>query len=262
MNSYIGVTGFTTRYEVRAAVRAWERLPRLGDRQLMIGVLAKNTIFEGEDGYAGTLKHPARYPRAGEIAMIFPPRSPGGTQSLNLIHYATREPGRLAHQLEAMRLLGGRNFHGFQLNVCWPDKDQLLASFEAGCKIVLQIGWQALEMVNHDPGQLRQRIVGYGDFLSGVLLDLSGGLGLPLDVEEIEPYVAELFRYARAHAPWLSIGVAGGLTAETLPGLQGLVDKYPQLSLDTESRIRTADDQLDIAAMESYLVTAHSLFVR
>ena len=54
----------------------------------------------------------------------------------------------------------------------------------------------------------------------------------------------------------VGLGVAGGLCAERLYLLDGLLDEFPNLSIDAEGRLRDANDQLDLSAAKDYVLGA------
>ena len=245
MRPYIGVTGFTTPQEIRAAIRFFGRATT---HQLMVGVLMSSKTLRGE-----TNKWPRRYPRVSAIHDLFV-KSPA---VFNVIHFATDDKRRLGRDLmHIVADVAGPHLHGFQLNVCWPDIGQIKAFHDATAgqyRIVLQVGGKALDEVGHSPLELAQRVATYRDVAHCVLLDQSGGHGKPLNVLTLSAYMESI----QAHNPHFQIGVAGGLCAESVFALHPLMQKYPGTSIDAEGRLRDeVDDDMDMIRVLAYLSRA------
>jgi len=233
MTAYVGVSGFMLQDEVREALAAF---PDCG-RSLMVGVLVSAKTLGGERN-----KYPRRYPLVEDIAGIFV----DDPRCLNLIHYSSDvapDGGTLLRLLD----LGGPHCHGFQFNGAWPriwHLDRLFAATEPADRhlhIVLQARREAdgFSLPPEDE---------YCDSATDVLLDASGGRGLPLDVAAAREGLLELLDW-----DGLGYGVAGGLCAETVGALAPLMAEYPGLSIDAEGRLRTAEDDLDMAKVRAYL---------
>ncbi len=248
MMPYVGITGFMYPREVDDVIR---EIPCDAERLVMIGVLASSKTLRGIKN-----KWPNRYPETNKIAGIFSAHS----RALNLIHYNTKEPDTLLSQLCVMTHFGGRNMHGFQLNLAWPSIAHLSVyrKMHPAKQIVLQIGGQAFEMVNHSPEQLAAKVAEYEGLVEYVLLDSSGGLGKIFDVDRASEYLVAL----QARKLDLGLGVAGGLSPTTLNLVEPLVKDFPQLSIDAEGRLRTPPpgDRLDVDLAKGYLYKALSMF--
>jgi len=233
MTAYVGVSGFMRQDEVRGALAAF---PDCG-RSLMVGVLVSAKTLGGERN-----KYPNRYPLVDDIAGIFV----DDPRCLNLIHYSSDvapDGGTLLRLLD----LGGPHCHGFQFNGAWPriwDLDRLLVAAESanrGLRIVLQAR-------RGTDGFLLPPADHYDDAATDILLDASGGRGLPLDVAAAREGLSELLDW-----DGIGLGVAGGLCAETVGALAPLMAEYPGLSIDAEGRLRTAEDDLDMDKVRAYL---------
>ncbi|MCK5044869.1 hypothetical protein KAR26_04055 [Candidatus Parcubacteria bacterium] len=243
---YIGITGFMSSDE---ALHILNSVPFRAGPLVMIGVLASLKTIRGVKN-----KWPNRYPTMDRIAGIFPDHP----LALNLIHYNTKEKDTLANQLIAMTEIGGVNLHGFQLNIAWPSLDVLHAYREAypTKQIVLQIGEQAFEMVNHSPEQLASRVVEYDGLVEYVLLDPSGGYGKPFDSEHIRQYLLAL----REKNLDICFGFAGALSPATINLVEPLVKEFSRLSIDAEGCLRTPKDHLDLNLASEYLRRAFLIF--
>ncbi len=246
MKPYIGVTGFTSRFEILSVLAA---IPAYSTQLLMVGVLASQKTLEGLQN-----KWPNRYPAVKDIRYIFFRHH----QILNLIHYATKQPESLVDQLVQLTNLGGINLNGFQLNMAWPSlKD--IAHYHAQCgrskKIVLQIGKRAFEMINNSPRELAARVAEYEYLADYVLLDPSGGLGIPFNPEIAQSYLEAL----KVKNLTMGFGIAGGLSPTTLDLIKPLIKDFSDLSIDAEGRLRNSKDYLDLGLTREYIRKAFEL---
>ena len=244
---YIGVTGFMSRWDVGEAIKELfsdgihsSGQPDQLTHDLMVGVLASSKTLAGQPS-----KWPNRYPRVDAISKLFPP----DRRTLNLIHYATNNHDTLGEQLLQLVQLGGPWLDGFQLNVAWPDAWQLQVL--RGKRLVLQLGNRALQEENDNPGNVVYRLMQYQGIITDVLIDMSGGKGIPLDPINVLNYV----RAIAARYPDLGVTIAGGLSADTLELIQPIVTEFPWISFDAEGKLRTPqpEDQLILHATRRYL---------
>ena len=242
--AYIGVTGFMTPQEVRAGLQyftgsSW--------RKLMVGVLASSKTLTGRQD-----KWPGRYPAIDRIGEIFQSHP----AVLNLIHYHTDLPTTLSSQLVCLTEVAGERLHGFQLNIAWPEVQELYA-FHAATdwkyRIVLQIGGGAMAKAEHSPEKLADMIARYCHplrIIDDVLIDPSGGHGQPFDAEKARVYLREIVR--RGHD--INVGVAGGLGPDTTHLFKPLLREFPRLNIDAEGKLRVPGyDDLDVVKMTGYL---------
>lgn len=239
MKPYIGITGFMTRQEVESILNV---IPENPSRLLMVGVLASLKTLRYE-----TNKWVNRYPKGGKIQDIFT----DDPRTLNLILYNTKEPENLLEQLLEMTDLGGPNFQGFQLNLAWPSVPVLREYRKRrGYSIVLQIGSHAYEMVHFSPQELANLIAIYEGLVDYVLLDQSGGHGLPFDTEKARKCLEAIMTKNLS----IGLGVAGGLSPLTLNLVEPLLSDFSDLSIDAEGRLRDKDDNLDIEVAKEYVL--------
>jgi hypothetical protein len=223
MRPYIGVSGFMSHGEVNAALDAF---PECG-RRLMVGVLVSAKTLARLPN-----KYPNRYPRPEDIWGIL-----GLSDTcLNLIHFSSdKVPDR--QTLHTLICYAGRSLGGFQFNGCWPSEPDRRWLINGGYRVVLQMRPDTVECIAADTA-------------TDVLLDGSGGRGLPLDVDRAREHLAKLDHFG------IGLGVAGGLCAETLPAAAPLLREFAGLSIDAEGRLRDADDHLDMGKVAAYLRTA------
>lgn len=224
--SYIGVTGFVSRDEVD---RVLEVFPKDSKRKLMVGVLASNKTLRGISN-----KWPNRYPKPKDIAGIFPDHS----NVLNLVHFHAQDSKDLLDWLLEVTELGGGNFHGFQLNIKWPDI-RVLEDYKKrhpSNVIVLQCGSGALKLASGDPKMLARFVRDYVDLCDYVLVDPSGGRGEPLIPETTLQFLDHLYDVLDGE---MNIGVAGGLgvPGETRKLLQPIFEFFPDTSVNMEATL-------------------------
>ncbi len=244
---YIGVTGFTTRAQVDAALEA---VPAdAPPRSFMVGVLTSQKVLTGGE-------RNARSPAPGDIASIFSP----DPRCLNLVHYFSPTPA--THQyLERLFDVAGPLFHGFQFNGEWPYRGALHGVRETWNALMnpwpLRIVLQAKPAAHTDgmQGGWAPSPMHFDGYISDILLDASGGGGVPLDVAVTRAAVDKV------HSSWGRFGlccpliaIAGGLCAETLPEVLSMVREHG-LSIDAEGKLFTGND-LDMDKVHAYLRAA------
>ncbi|MBI2633130.1 MAG: hypothetical protein HYW78_01945 [Parcubacteria group bacterium] len=246
MKPYIGVTGFMYQSEVVSALSA---LPKQSSRKLMIGVLASSKTVNRKQN-----KHPRSFPKIETIEDIFIDHP----NALNLIHYSTDDDKNLESQLILLRGFGGKNLHGFQLNITWPELRalDLIKKFFPDLRLVLQVGSKAFEMIEYDIKKFGKKLNDYRTLIDAVLIDPSGGKGKSFDLHNAYHYidtVATLY-------PSLGIGIAGGLCAETVDRIEPLIERFPYLNIDAQGKLRDENDNLCLADAVNYITRALSLF--
>lgn len=273
--AYIGVTGFTSVEQVKRVKNAFPKDPeadfevegggqvgQVPDRpHLMVGVLASWKSLHGV-----LHRHPKKMPPVDQISDIF---SLGIWGGLNLIHYSA-DPDQLtelAGQLALMTLYGGDELHGFQLNIRWPNREELRRFWDAASclvpdlyRLVLQVGAAALEISNHDPLTVARHIKQYLDdeVITDVLIDPSGGRGLPFDVDKARRYLTAIRDKCGQS---VGLGMAGGLGPDSLDLVAPLIEEFQgQLSIDAQGRLRNDADDLDPEKCERYVRQALELY--
>jgi len=246
---YIGVTGFMSRLEVRTLLVTIP--PSLGFRQLMVGVLVSEKTLSGRQN-----RWPHRYPKVEEVKQIFV----RDQRVLNLIHFNTDTPPRLLDQMTQLVEIGGDHLHGLQLNVAWPDPEQIRKFREMfpEQKIVIQVGGSALKQIDHSPTQLVDRLRNYHEIAEYFLLDPSGGLGKPFDPDWARLCLETVWQAGVLLRP----GIAGGLHCWNLNVLNHFwpSDYFQFLSIDAEGKLRDEHDDLDSRAVYEYVSEAKRRF--
>ena len=124
-------------------------------------------------------------------------------------------------------------------------------------RIVLQVGPRViadmLAALRPDKA-IQQFFASYFDVVDGVLLDISGGRGVPFAEDDMLLMLRSL---REDFGQRLMIGAAGGLSAESISTLKPLLRVHPYLSWDAEGRLRDAADDLDLSAATAYLLASH-----
>lgn len=242
---YIGVTGFMNAQEVGTLLGT---LLKTSQHQLMVGVLVSSKTLVGRPN-----KWPGRFPAINSIADIFLPHP----WAFNLVHYSTDTPESLASEACSIMQLAGPNCHGLQLNVCWPEPSQLadLRMRQPRAKLVLQLGGRAMAAENNDPNKIVERLAyHYHDLIDGVLFDPSGGLGRPFNPAMAVQFITT----AKDVGLQCHLGVAGGLSPETIGLVAPVAKVWPTVSVDAEGRLRTPqpEDSLDMRRACNYVQAA------
>jgi hypothetical protein len=246
---YIGVTGFTTKSQVEQILKNQNINPSIVGRKLMVGVLVSSKTLKGEQD-----KWPMRYPKIEDIGSIFL----DDPSCLNLVHFSSDNPENLFEDLKKITKLAGPHLHGFQLNMPWPEKEQVERYKELypQMEFVLQVGDAAFGCMNNDLAQVHKAVVRYENLVDHILLDMSGGEGLPLDSEYIELLVSEFSQITN-----LGIGAAGGLYAGNVQEkLMDIVNQYSNISFDAEGKLQSETGGLNLNEVRKYLEASVVLF--
>ena len=225
---YIGITGFTAPEEVGAALQA---LPP-GRRRLMVGILVSDRTLEGLPEEMG----PRRHPPVADLETLFS----ADPRAFNAVHFHTRTPERLAEQAERVIALAGPRLHALQINLERAPSEALRAirASHPGLQLILPLRETA-----------RCFAEVYAGLVDIVLFDWSAGRGVLFDLAEARAALEEI----EAKMPGVALAVAGGLGPDTADRVRPLLERFPDLSFDAESRLRDADDRLDLAKVEEYL---------
>jgi hypothetical protein len=254
--AYIGVTGFTKREQVANFLELIPDSPR----ETMIGVLAS---YKSLRGIPQNPLRAKRTPSNEELSRIFVPH----LNTLNLIHYNS-EPGQggtIAEDMLRLEGLVSEELDGFQLNLCWPNPNEV-EKFRKhsqikhlngvyAARIVLQIGRRAIEELGGSPDGVAERVKDwYGGIIDTVLFDFSGGLGKDLYMKEL----GEFLLCAQNHG--LEVGVAGGLGPDSMHLLNSTACDVFIKNIDAEGKLRNSQNELDIGKALLYYNQAVEYF--
>jgi hypothetical protein len=254
MNPYIGITDFTDFEQVRAMSRIFSaHRPYGSNRVLHIGVMMSYKTLHGIPS-----RWQNAFPSKEQIASIF-----SSDKVYNCLHYADYDNRPELWKSLAMAIsYGGIGIHAIQLDMIWPDPEEIANGIHASGKqieVILQVGKNALDEVGNNPQRVVERLGDYEGIAHRVLLDKSMGKGLGMDADGLVPFA----RAIRESFPMLGIGAAGGLGHETIHLVEPLVAVFPDLSIDAQGRLRpsgNALDPIDWSMAENYLIKAQQLF--
>ena len=255
MRPYFGITDFTSIEEVRAmevVMRAYRPTP---DHMLHVGVMMSRKSLHGEPTRwaAAWLKNEA-------IKDVL-----SDDRVYNCLHYADfaeEQDAHLALSLAKAMSYGGPKLHGLQLDMVWPYPPDVIRAkaiarkvIDISPEIILQLGGKALDRMHNDPVMVTGMLAEYGEGIDRVLLDRSGGMGVPLDASALLPFCEEIM----LRLPRLGITVAGGLSAETMHLMGPIWKEFPNISIDAQGALRpsrNAMDPIDWGLAEAYLRAA------
>lgn len=254
MRPYIGVTGFMLQAEVKMVVEEFLSAGpyAVKDYMLMVGLLVSHKTLTG-----GTNRFPARYPKikdVGELCFNSP-------YVLNLVHFNTHNK-HFGEELIRIMELAGRDLNGFQLNISWPDPNEIYKArnHDPLTHIVVQVGGEAFKKVDNNPKQLAERLREYIDLADYVLLDPSGGTGQPMNVSTTREYLSEI--YSQGLHQRLGTGIAGGLYSENIGMIEPLAREFKNLSIDAEGRLRIpSTDQMNIVEVRKFIRVSKKLLI-
>jgi len=251
MSPYIGVTGFMSREEISEALSVF---PFSVPRKLMVGILVS---WKSLRGIPLKKRWQKQFPSPRLVRDLFS----DDQRVINLVHYSTEEGKEefLVEDMLNIHNLVGKNLHGFQLNISWPEIQLLKECRErelTNTYIVLQISRKAVEMTGNTLQGVVDALSRYVELIDAVLLDPSGGRGQPFDTAR-----AREFLTAITHQGWdISLGVAGGLGPDTLHLVEPLISEFPKLNIDAQGQLRDSEFNLDIKRTKTYLKKALRMF--
>ncbi len=179
---------------------------------------------------------------------------------LTMIHYNSKEISTLSNQVERIfeGIYENNLCRAIQLNIPWPDINQVsnIIKKYPDMKIVFQASNKIMN--EKTPNQIVQGIKEYGDLVSYVLIDPSGGRGIPFDLESSINIYSEL----KEHCSNLVLGFAGGFNGKNVSSrLRKIIQKINEndFCIDAEGGLRDkitlayGDDLLNIKKVSEYI---------
>lgn len=236
---YVGIAATTTATEVKELQEVLAALDWPMSTWFMNGPLVSRRTLFGEPA-----SNPAQYRSINEVSSLMP----DDTRFFNTVHFNSRDP-QLSAQLSAIMRWAPQT-QGVQLNIEWPDPSELkdFLKNHRHVYLILQVSRFAYAAAGHSPSALVERLKSYEGLVDYVLFDPSGGEGIPFDRQQalwvLEAQVASELQFG-----W---GVTGGLDASRVHHLAELLEVYPWLSWDAQSRMRSRDGR-DTLVIESCL---------
>ena len=256
---YIGITGPVMEQEVRSLVQEFERAGySLASPHIpMIGYLVSYKTLNGQP------TENRRYPKIKDLPKLL---EAAKGKVLTMVHYNTKEQETLASQVGQILTLPytSSQCRALQLNVVWPlvNQTKLIKDIFPEMKIVFQASHKAME--NKTLSQIISGIKAYGDSITYVLIDPSGGRGIEFDLETS----VQLYQELREKCPDLVIGFAGGFTGENVESRLTdliLMTQSEEFCIDAEGGLRDkltpayGDDLLNLAKVRDYLQNASAV---
>ncbi|MBI5733118.1 hypothetical protein HY967_04160 [Candidatus Jorgensenbacteria bacterium] len=255
MDPYIGITDFMDFGQVKDMSKVFsEYLSKGSRRKLHVGVMMSYKTLHDLP-----TKWQSAFPSKDTIAGIF-----SSHDTYNCLHYADYDSDpEFSKSLARAISYGGIGIHAIQLDMIWPDPDQVVNGIYVSRKqieVILQIGKNALEEVGNDPQRVVERLGDYKGVIHRVLLDKSMGRGLGMNAVGLIPFVEAI----KESFPMLGIGVAGGLGPKTMDLVKPLAERFSDLSIDAQGQLRpsgNALDPIDWSMAANYVIKALQLLV-
>lgn len=223
---YVGITGFMSADEVEQCLDA---IPQESERKLMVGVLSSSKTVTGQTNSSGN-----KFPKREDYSRIFI----NDSQAFNCFHFGNPLPGQLYDHLMLMLEYGAGLADGIQLNVVWPDEEDLrkVKTQYPQIKFILQVSPHLIGYSIMKPQQIGWRIKSiYGDLIDYVIVDFSRGLGLKMPIDDVRLYLSAIIK----ENPKILPAVGGGLNGQNVRRIMSeLVAEFPNISPDAENRLR------------------------
>lgn len=257
LNPWIGITDFMNQDEVRDMLEIFSYLvsekPEMRHK-LMVGVMMSYKTLRGERTRWAEI-----FPPKETIADIFLRHK----HALNTLHYVDYEGIDVSNALSEAITLGGMAINAIQLDMIWPDPDKIVTAVagKKGLSVILQVGVPAFAQASNNPREMIARLREYYGVIDAVLFDRSMGQGRLMDPATLLAYVTAVYE----EIPTLRVSLAGGLGPGTVQVMTTLVRKFPDISMDAQSRLRPsgdARDPIDWRMATQYVTEAVALFTR
>lgn len=256
---YVGITGPVNVQETKDICREFSEASYSMENPHipMLGFLVSYKTLNGQ------ATQNRRYPLTNSLPELL--RATDG-QVLTMVHYNSKETDTLSNQVA--EIFDGVYENGLcraiQLNIVWPDISQVARIKEQhpNMQVVFQASHKAMN--GKTPNQIAKGVKDYGDSINYVLIDPSGGRGMPFDLESSVAIYSEL----REQCPNLTIGFAGGFTGENVaPRLREILKQIEEdkFCIDAEGGLRDkitsayGNDLLNIEKVRGYLQSASSV---
>ena len=259
MKDYVGITGAVTVQETKDICKEFSNAgygletPHIP----MLGFLVSYKTLKGQQ------TKNRRYPQFNEIPELLRATE---NKFFTMIHYNSRVVESLSDQVAEIfdGIYQEDLCRAIQLNVIWPYSHQVkkIKEEHPDMNIVFQLSYSSMQ--GKTPTQIAEIIKTYDDVLSYVLIDPSGGRGIPFDIESSVSIYSEL----RNRCPDVHIGFAGGFNGDDADLRIDKLIRYignDQFSIDAEGGLRDkitseyGDDILNIEKVRRYLELASTV---
>ena len=226
---YIGLTDIAKVSQIQSLLKV---LPEESNRRLHIGIMTSYKHMHGLPTKWATI-----WPTPHERVELFidDPRV------YNVVHYADYEDPAPTTLVELVTAINdsGDNVHAIQLDMLWPPT-ALLNQLKKQCPtidIILQCSSNAMRK---EPDYIN-KLTEYNPYVDYVLIDHGMGMGISMDVEAV-------LKTLDALSPVYSddrLAVAGGLGPSSAHVLKAIFEKYPNVSCDAQSKLRSSHNAMD-----------------
>ena len=260
---YTGICDVDNPEVALAMVKKLRECRKDDERLIMIGVMTHPVVLDSDIPVPKTVREAIceEFLAKEEISKGFI----DDPDVLNTIHYADlygpdgpwkgQEAPNLNKNLELCVKYGGENLHAIQLDVTWPDVEELRKFKEKHPEIliILQVGKFALNEADNDPQEVVDKLCEYGDSIDHVLLDLSMGKGRKMEELDITLLLRQL-SLIQYELPNLGLALAGGLgpksdesseSVYSMDALKRIVEEFPNISIDAQGGLKPLDAERD-----------------
>ncbi len=256
---YVGITGPVNVQETKDICKEFSEADysMAGPHIPMLGFLVSYKTLNGQP------TPNRRYPLVNTLPDLL--QATDG-EVLTMIHYNSKEMDSLSNQVAQIfaGIYEKDLCKAIQLNIVWPEINQVKKIKEQypEMQIVFQASHKAME--GKSSNQIATGIKAYGDSISYLLIDPSGGKGIPFDLELSVAIYSEL----KNQCPDLTIGFAGGFAGEKVtPRLTEILQQIEESNfcIDAEGGLRDkitsayGDDLLNLEKVRGYLQAAASV---
>jgi hypothetical protein len=218
MNSYIGITGIRDSGQVQKML---DQMPKNFEKKLKIGVLAnEQTIHDNPSNPT----HPDKE--------ILPTIFLDDSRVLNFIHFNTNSPANLLYDLLTLIEIGGKNLHGFQIDMNLLNTDIIKELKECFPKLQFVISINKENFQKFSPRELSEEIQGFNKLADYALLDYSMGSGIEMNTQLSLAYAKAI----RDHTG-LKLVFGGGLCADKMEILKPIIKEIPKASIDAQGQL-------------------------
>ncbi|HUQ30258.1 MAG TPA: hypothetical protein VM103_01935 [Candidatus Paceibacterota bacterium] len=235
---FIGITDFT---ESEQVTNMWQVLGSAGSKRMLgVGVM---------------MSYETLHSIPNEWDKVFPPKEDiekiffldaWDDGVYNCLHYADyKAKPDLCGSLQKAIKYGGMGLRALQLDMTWPAPEDIANALHISrrhMQVILQVGAKAMEAVDNDPKKVVAKLADYEGVIARVLLDKSMGRGLGMDAKALLPYIEAIDDH---FGSTLGIVVAGGLGPSTMRLVEPIVERYPNVSIDAQGRLRPSGNALD-----------------
>lgn len=259
MEQYIGITDFPNYPQVQQMRTVFESLAP-GRLKLMVGVMMNMETLHGEKSPWDKV-----WPPANKIGSIFQSHP----KVFNTLHWSDFHDKTTAADIaKALQYCNSHNgLDALQLDMPWPNPEMVWKGIQDskiptrdGIAVILMVGRKMVDMCDNSMTTLMDKLGEYQHLVDGILLDMSGGRGVPMEHQVLREYVIAI----KKNHPLFAVTVAGGLGPETMHLVKPLIQEFPWLSIDAQGKLRKSGDSkdpIDWPLAEAYLRAAIPMFM-